>query len=48
MHADNVTTPLLILHGEADLRVPTFQGREFRKTSRRCSASLENAATRDS
>jgi dipeptidyl aminopeptidase/acylaminoacyl peptidase len=29
MHADQVTTPLLILHGEADVRVPTFQGREF-------------------
>jgi dipeptidyl aminopeptidase/acylaminoacyl peptidase len=29
MFADQVTTPLLILHGEADLRVPTFQGREF-------------------
>ena len=29
MHADQVTTPLLILHGEADARVPTFQGREF-------------------
>jgi len=29
MFADRVTTPLLILHGEADLRVPTFQGREF-------------------
>jgi dipeptidyl aminopeptidase/acylaminoacyl peptidase len=29
MHADKVTTPLLILHGEADLRVPTFQGREL-------------------
>jgi hypothetical protein len=29
MHADKVTTPLLILHGEADLRVPTFQSREF-------------------
>src|SRR5260370_40359883 len=27
MHADQVTTPLLILHGEADLRVPAFQGR---------------------
>jgi dipeptidyl aminopeptidase/acylaminoacyl peptidase len=24
-----VTTPILILHGEADVRVPTFQGREF-------------------
>lgn len=29
MFADQVTTPLLILHGEADVRVPTFQGREF-------------------
>lgn len=29
MHADQVSTPLLILHGESDLRVPTFQGREF-------------------
>lgn len=29
MHAHQVTTPLLILHGEADLRVPAFQGREF-------------------
>lgn len=29
MYADRVTTPLLILHGESDLRVPTFQGREF-------------------
>lgn len=27
--AKNVTTPLLILHGEADQRVPTFQGIEF-------------------
>jgi dipeptidyl aminopeptidase/acylaminoacyl peptidase len=29
MHADRVTTPLLILHGESDIRVPAFQGREF-------------------
>jgi dipeptidyl aminopeptidase/acylaminoacyl peptidase len=29
MHADQVTTPLLILHGDADVRVPTFQGHEF-------------------
>jgi dipeptidyl aminopeptidase/acylaminoacyl peptidase len=29
MHAQNVTTPLLILHGAADVRVPTYQGREF-------------------
>jgi dipeptidyl aminopeptidase/acylaminoacyl peptidase len=27
--ADKVTTPLLILHGEADKRVPTFQGVEY-------------------
>lgn len=27
--ASKVTTPLLILHGEADLRVPTFQGAEY-------------------
>jgi dienelactone hydrolase len=27
--AGNVTTPLLILHGEADQRVPTFQGTEY-------------------
>jgi len=27
--ADKVTTPLLILHGESDLRVPTFQGMEY-------------------
>ena len=29
LHAENVTTPLLILHGAADERVPTYQGREF-------------------
>jgi dipeptidyl aminopeptidase/acylaminoacyl peptidase len=29
MHAGDVTTPLLILHGGADIRVPTYQGREF-------------------
>ena len=28
-HASAVTTPILILHGAADLRVPAFQGREF-------------------
>lgn len=27
--AKNVTTPLLILHGESDQRVPTFQGIEY-------------------
>ena len=29
MFADKVTTPLLILHGEADQRVPMLQGREY-------------------
>ena len=29
MHSDAVDTPLLILHGAADERVPTYQGREF-------------------
>jgi dipeptidyl aminopeptidase/acylaminoacyl peptidase len=28
-HVKNATTPTLILHGEADLRVPTSQGYEF-------------------
>jgi dipeptidyl aminopeptidase/acylaminoacyl peptidase len=28
-HAERVSTPLLVLHGEADERVPTYQGREF-------------------
>jgi dipeptidyl aminopeptidase/acylaminoacyl peptidase len=28
-HVSQVTTPILILHGAADLRVPTYQGREF-------------------
>jgi acetyl esterase/lipase len=29
MHASAVSTPLLILHGAADQRVPTYQGREY-------------------
>jgi dipeptidyl aminopeptidase/acylaminoacyl peptidase len=29
MHSDGVITPLLILHGAADQRVPTYQGREL-------------------
>jgi dipeptidyl aminopeptidase/acylaminoacyl peptidase len=29
MHAEGVSTPLLILHGAADERVPTYQGHEF-------------------
>ncbi|HET9088247.1 MAG TPA: prolyl oligopeptidase family serine peptidase, partial [Acidobacteriaceae bacterium] len=28
-YATHVTTPLLILHGAADPRVPTYQGREY-------------------
>lgn len=29
MHSEGVMTPLLILHGAADERVPTYQGREY-------------------
>jgi dipeptidyl aminopeptidase/acylaminoacyl peptidase len=29
MHCEDVATPLLILHGAADERVPTYQGREL-------------------
>ena len=29
LQADRVTTPLLILHGDADQRVPMYQGRQF-------------------
>ncbi len=29
MHSDGATTPLLILHGAADARVPTYEGREL-------------------
>jgi dienelactone hydrolase len=29
MHSENVTTPLLILYGAADQRVPPYQGREL-------------------
>lgn len=29
MHSEDVTTPLLILHGAADQRVPTYEGREL-------------------
>lgn len=29
MYADKVSTPLLILHGDADARVPIYQGRQF-------------------
>ncbi|MGB7023955.1 MAG: prolyl oligopeptidase family serine peptidase [Candidatus Acidiferrales bacterium] len=32
-YADKVTTPLLILHGAADRRVPTIQGREYSSCS---------------
>ena len=29
MHSENGTTPLLIMHGASDERVPTYQGREL-------------------
>jgi dipeptidyl aminopeptidase/acylaminoacyl peptidase len=29
MHSENVTTPLLVLHGAADERVPTYEWREY-------------------
>ena len=29
IYADKVTTPLLILHGDSDARVPSYQGRQF-------------------
>jgi dipeptidyl aminopeptidase/acylaminoacyl peptidase len=29
MHSESVTTPLLILHGASDQRVPTYEGREL-------------------
>jgi len=43
MHTDQVTTPLLILHGEADIRVPTFQG----ANSTYCSPSAEKPCACD-
>jgi dipeptidyl aminopeptidase/acylaminoacyl peptidase len=35
-HADRVTTPTLILHGEQDQRVPIWQGCEFYNALKRC------------
>jgi dipeptidyl aminopeptidase/acylaminoacyl peptidase len=35
-HADTVTTPTLILHGEHDQRVPIWQGYEFYNALKRC------------
>jgi dipeptidyl aminopeptidase/acylaminoacyl peptidase len=34
-HADRVTTPTLILHGEQDQRVPIWQGYEFHNALKR-------------
>jgi dipeptidyl aminopeptidase/acylaminoacyl peptidase len=31
---ENCHTPALVLHGDADVRVPTFQGQEFYKALR--------------
>lgn len=36
IHADRVTTPTLILHGENDQRVPIWQGYEFHHALKRC------------
>jgi len=36
VHADTVTTPTLILHGEHDQRVPVWQGYEFYNALKRC------------
>ena len=36
VHADRVTTPTLILHGEDDQRVPLWQGYEFHNALQRC------------
>ena len=38
----NVTTPTLVLHGEADVRVPTSQGYEFYHALKREGVIAEN------
>ncbi len=35
-HADRVTTPILLLHGEHDQRVPIWQSYEFHNALKRC------------
>jgi dipeptidyl aminopeptidase/acylaminoacyl peptidase len=40
-HANRVTTPLLILHGEKDERVPTAQAWELYRAVKRCGCSVE-------
>jgi dipeptidyl aminopeptidase/acylaminoacyl peptidase len=41
VHADRVTTPTLILHGENDQRVPIWQGYEFYNALIRCSCPVQ-------
>jgi dipeptidyl aminopeptidase/acylaminoacyl peptidase len=40
-HVQNVTTPLLIQHGEADMRVPVSQAREFYKALKALHKTVE-------
>ena len=40
-YAQNVTTPVLILHGESDARVPTTQGYEFYHALKRRGATVK-------
>ncbi len=43
MHAEQITTPLLIIHGEHDARVPTGQGYEFYQALKRVGKTVEMA-----
>lgn len=43
-HADQVTTPTLILHGENDQRVPIWQGYEFHHALKRCGIPTQMVA----
>ncbi len=40
-YAGNVTTPLLITHGEQDRRVPITQGEEYFRTLKKMGADVE-------
>ncbi len=39
--AENVTTPLLITHGEEDARVPIPQGEQYFRTSKKLGKEVE-------
>jgi len=43
MHVDEITTPLLIIHGEHDARVPTGQGYEFYQGLKRAGKKVKMA-----